>query len=108
MKYYVYILYAEAHDKYYIGQTQDVAARLKRHNDGIETYSKKFAPWILIWCTEKSTRSESVILESKLKIFQKKEFELSLRNTLNRVNSNAYDPKDVSMLTEASASCFPD
>ncbi|MBK6816112.1 MAG: GIY-YIG nuclease family protein [Saprospiraceae bacterium] len=29
MKYYVYILYAEAHDKYYIGQTQDVAARLK-------------------------------------------------------------------------------
>ncbi|MBK6392861.1 MAG: GIY-YIG nuclease family protein [Saprospiraceae bacterium] len=71
MKYYVYILYAEAHDKYYIGQTQDVAARLKRHNDGIETYSKKFAPWILIWCTEKSTRSESVILESKLKNLSK-------------------------------------
>ena len=79
MNYYVYILYSEAHDKYYIGQTQDVIARLKRHNDGIETYSKKFAPWILIWQTAKSTRSEAVILETKLKNLSKERIQAFIR-----------------------------
>jgi len=34
MKYFVYILFSESIDKYYIGYTLDVNARLIKHNFG--------------------------------------------------------------------------
>lgn len=35
---YVYILHSEKFDKYYVGQTSDVTARLYRHNSGYEGF----------------------------------------------------------------------
>ncbi len=65
--YYVYILYSEKHDKYYIGQTNDVKARLERHNNGLENFTSKYIPWILVGFITKATRAEAVVLEKKLK-----------------------------------------
>jgi putative endonuclease len=65
--YYVYILYSENHDKYYIGQTNDVKARLERHNNGLENFTSKYIPWILVRFITKTTRAEAVVLEKKLK-----------------------------------------
>ena len=70
--YYVYILYSNSADKFYIGQTNDVADRLKRHNAGSETYTKLYRPWILKWSTQKQTRAEAMALEKKLKNLSKK------------------------------------
>ena len=67
MKYFVYILYAEKVDTYYIGQTNDVKARLDRHNSGREKATIRYKPWQLKWFTEKPTRSEAMELEKKLK-----------------------------------------
>ena len=65
--FYVYVLYSELFDKYYIGQTKDVNARIVRHNSGLENYTSKYVPWLLVGFVSKSTRSEAVVLEKKLK-----------------------------------------
>ena len=70
--YYVYILYSESFDKFYIGQTNDLDDRIKRHNAGSESYTKRFVPWILKWSTQKPTRAEAMALEKKLKNLSKK------------------------------------
>jgi len=67
MSFYVYIIYSELHDKYYIGYTHNVSDRIKRHNDGSEKFTSPYRPWLLKCVIEKSTRSEAMILEKKLK-----------------------------------------
>ena len=70
MSYYVYILYSEVQDKYYIGSTQDVTERLDRHNSGKEKYTSKYIPWNLVLSLEKETRSEAYQLEIKIELYQ--------------------------------------
>jgi putative endonuclease len=53
MKYFVYILYSEAFDTYYKGQTYNVPKRVHRHNSGREKATARYRPWKLVWSTEK-------------------------------------------------------
>ena len=71
MEYFVYILHSTGHDKYYIGQTNDLSDRLSRHNKGFENYTSKFLPWKMVWSTEKPNRAEAMALEKKLKNLSK-------------------------------------
>jgi putative endonuclease len=71
MCYYVYILYSKSMDSYYKGQTNNLVDRIKRHNSGQEKATKHGIPWDLVWNTKKSSRSEAVILETKLKNLSK-------------------------------------
>ncbi|MBL7014472.1 MAG: GIY-YIG nuclease family protein, partial [Candidatus Marinimicrobia bacterium] len=34
MKYFVYVLYSESSDQYYVGHTEDIDRRLNQHNSG--------------------------------------------------------------------------
>ena len=65
--YYVYILYSENHNRFYIGQTNDISNRLFRHNSGFEKSTAPYKPWTLVGSIEKHSRSEAMILEKKLK-----------------------------------------
>ena len=52
MKFYLYILYSGGSDRYYVGQTNNVQARLKDHNSGDRPtqstkYTFKHRPWEL-------------------------------------------------------------
>ena len=67
MPYTVYILFSPAHDRYYIGQTQDMAERISRHNEGYEKATSPFAPWIIVGTIPKTTRTEAMLLERKIK-----------------------------------------
>jgi len=67
MAYFVYIIYSASKDQFYKGQTNDLEARLKRHNAGSERATKEGTPWRMVWFTEKETRSDAMILEKKLK-----------------------------------------
>jgi len=67
MEYFVYILYSDSLKRFYIGQTNDVRQRFKRHNSGTEKYTSKGVPWELVWFTSKESRSDAMILEKKLK-----------------------------------------
>ena len=52
---------------HYIGQTQDIASRLARHNNGYEKSTSPYVPWKLVWVCSKSSRGEAMKLEKKLK-----------------------------------------
>ena len=63
----VYIIYSAVGKRYYIGQTNDLESRIRRHNNKTEPSTSPFVPWKLILSIEKTTRSEAVMLEKKLK-----------------------------------------
>ena len=46
--FYIYILYSEKSDRYYVGHTNDVNRRLVEHNDTSEnSYTSRMGPWVL-------------------------------------------------------------
>ncbi|MBN1331394.1 GIY-YIG nuclease family protein [Candidatus Dojkabacteria bacterium] len=63
----VYILKSEKFDRYYIGSTGNIKDRLRRHNEGREKYTKKYAPWELKYKKYFNTRSEAVRFENHIK-----------------------------------------
>ena len=65
-KYYVYIIHSTK-NYYYIGQTQDLTERLKRHNSGRSKWTKGKGTWEFVVVKEFSSRSEAVQMEIKLK-----------------------------------------
>jgi putative endonuclease len=71
MQFFVYILYSETFEKFYIGQTNNLTDRLNRHNSGYEKSTSPYIPWKMVWFTEKSSREEVMILEKKLKNLSK-------------------------------------
>ena len=71
MKFYVYILYSESLNSFYKGHTNNIVDRVRRHNSGIEKYTKKGLPWTLIWYALKDSKSEAYQLEIKLKNLSK-------------------------------------
>jgi putative endonuclease len=65
--FYVYILYSEKLDKYYVGSTNDLLRRLNDHNRGKTNYSKQGVPWILKYSEEYSRRQEAYSREIEIK-----------------------------------------
>ena len=65
--YYVYILYSQKFDRYYIGQCEDVDLRLKRHNGKAVPSTKAYVPWELVYTESFTSRSEAVQRESEIK-----------------------------------------
>ena len=53
--------------KLYIGYTEDVTVRIKRHNEGKEQYTKSGIPWELIYQENYLTRGEAMKREKYLK-----------------------------------------
>ena len=76
---YVYILYAPNHDKYYVGQTKDIATRLLFHNELSKTsYTSKYRPWELKKSWKVANESEAVRLERFIKKQKSKKFIIKL------------------------------
>jgi len=67
MSYYVYIIYSERFDRYYIGQAENFSKRLENHNNGFNKSTSPYIPWILKCLIEKNSRGDAMILEKKLK-----------------------------------------
>jgi putative endonuclease len=67
MMFTIYILFSKTCDKFYTGQTQDLANRLTEHNLGETRSIKGCSPWILVWKKEVESRSEAMALEKKIK-----------------------------------------
>ena len=47
---YIYILYSHTADRYYVGYTSNIDARLRQHNeqDFSDTYTSRFRPWCIV------------------------------------------------------------
>ncbi len=71
--FFVYILEAFESKRYYIGQTENLEERVKRHNQGKNLSTKAYIPWRLKWWREFETRSEAIRVERELKRIKKRE-----------------------------------
>jgi putative endonuclease len=72
--FHTYILHSKRLDKYYIGSTNNIEDRLKRHNHGRSTYTKKGIPWELLYFEIFKTRSEAYQRELFIKSKKSKSF----------------------------------
>jgi len=67
MPFFFYIIQSELDGSYYIGSTQGLDERLKRHNQGRSRYTKSKRPWKLIYYEEFSDRSSAMRREKEIK-----------------------------------------
>jgi len=65
--FFTYVLYSPSHDRIYVGQTDNMDARISRHNAGLIKSTKAYKPWELLHVEEFSSRAEAMNREKELK-----------------------------------------
>ncbi|WP_140485605.1 GIY-YIG nuclease family protein [Flavobacterium sp. GSA192] len=65
--FYIYILYSETLDKYYVGPCQDIQARLQDHLNSRSKYTKQTKDWVLKYSENFQSRAEAVRRELEIK-----------------------------------------
>ncbi len=64
---YVYILFSEKLNRYYIGSCADMEERLSRHNAGATKSTKSGRPWNVVYTERNDTKKEAIKREYYLK-----------------------------------------
>jgi putative endonuclease len=72
--YFTYILQSTTSGIIYIGQTNNIEDRLRRHNSNQNKWTKNKGPWKLLFSQQFATRSEAMAMEKKLKSFKNKTY----------------------------------
>ncbi|CAH0336950.1 hypothetical protein FVB9288_02681 [Flavobacterium sp. CECT 9288] len=74
--YFIYILYSQKLDRYYVGTTDDVDKRLVEHNSGLysNSFTSKGIPWDLRLCFECDSSTTAYDLERFLKRMKSRVF----------------------------------
>jgi len=80
MRYFLYILYSQSLDKYYIGHTNDLCRRFYEHNLGKEKFTRKGIPWDLRISKEFNTKTDAYSEERRLKKCKNRKY---LENYIN-------------------------
>ncbi|OGE88379.1 MAG: endonuclease [Candidatus Doudnabacteria bacterium RIFCSPLOWO2_02_FULL_49_13] len=70
MRFYAYILKSQKHGRYYVGSTNDLQDRLKRHNAGYNKSTKDGVPWELVYSETFLTKQEAYKRELKIKSYK--------------------------------------
>ena len=73
---FVYILYSEKIDSFYVGQTFDVPSRIDKHNQGY--YKHKFTargvPWTLFLSIPCQNKAQALLIEKHIKRMKSKAY----------------------------------
>jgi putative endonuclease len=70
----IYAIKSVVKNYIYVGLTENLNIRLKRHNSGYEKTTRSYRPFVLIYSEECETRPEARIREKYLKSGSGKEF----------------------------------
>ena len=70
---FVYILQSEMNGMYYIGCTNNLEDRIKRHNEGRNKFTKPYRPFRIAFSKEFPSKSEAMKFEKELKAYKSKE-----------------------------------
>jgi len=65
--YYIYVLYSDKFDRFYVGLSSDIQRRLKNHNFGHVKSTKAYLPWRIVHFETFETRIEARNREKHLK-----------------------------------------
>ncbi|TAK96865.1 GIY-YIG nuclease family protein [Patescibacteria group bacterium] len=68
--FYIYILFSGSKNKYYIGHTEDLDIRLKRHNSGLVRSTKGGKPWIMIYTEVFQSKRDAYNRELQIKSYK--------------------------------------
>jgi putative endonuclease len=68
--FYIYIIYSSKLDRYYVGYTSDIEARLVQHNSGISSYTSKANDWKHMYQEQFTSREEAHKREVENQLFQ--------------------------------------
>jgi putative endonuclease len=77
MKYFCYIIYSKALNRFYVGYTSDINERLKLHNEGYfggRTYTRKTSDWELFLLIPCDTITQAILVESKIKRMKSRKY----------------------------------
>jgi len=74
MPYFVYILYSNKADRYYVGETEDVETRIESHLKGISKYTSIADDWVLVYKESFDTRTEAIRRERSIKRMKSRRF----------------------------------
>ena len=56
---FVYLIYSEKHDRFYVGHTSNLNNRLELHNKGSVKSTKAFIPWKIVYTEEFNSALEA-------------------------------------------------
>jgi putative endonuclease len=72
----VYILYSKEIDRYYVGQTQDLAVRLDQHLNKVfyKGHTKQANDWIVYFTITCSSRNQAVQIEAHIKKMKSRKY----------------------------------
>jgi len=81
MKYFVYILYSQHRDRYYIGYSQDPLERLEEHNLGATKSTRPGRPWKIVYIEKCENKSTAIKRELEIKKMKSRKYIESLFKT---------------------------
>lgn len=67
MSFFVYILFSNTLDKFYVGHTQNLTDRIYRHNNSGSKSTKSASDWKLVYSEQLSSRSAAYKREMEIK-----------------------------------------
>ena len=88
--FYIYILYSQKADKFYIGYSPDVVKRLREHNNPLSNskFTAKYLPWILVcYFPVSDSRGDALKVERFIKKQKSKQF---IQKLINQKDNHKY------------------
>ena len=73
MSHWVYIIYSESRDRYYIGASMNPDARLHKHNCSHKGYTAVGKPWRIVYTEEHPSKTSALKRERQLKGWKNRE-----------------------------------
>lgn len=65
--FYIYIIFSNEVNKYYVGQTENIDERVISHNSGISKYTSISNNWELVYSESFETRKEAIHRDIEIK-----------------------------------------
>ncbi|MGB0881040.1 MAG: GIY-YIG nuclease family protein [Polaribacter sp.] len=81
-KYFVYIIFSEKIDRFYVGFTSDIPSRIEKHNQKHKGFTGRSNDWTLMYFEEFNTKKEALLRERKIKSWKsRKKIEQLISNS---------------------------
>ena len=82
--YYCYILYSKTADRFYIGHTNNLDERLKKHNTNHKGFTGKYNDWKIVYTEQYNTKEAAYARERQLKNWKNRQRIIDLINNSNK------------------------
>ncbi len=67
MNYFLYILFSENLNRYYVGHTSNINERIRKHNSNHKGFTGKTNDWILVYSESFETKTQAYARERQVK-----------------------------------------